>query len=80
MQLANASPSNEHPKLAPDSLVEKLKLADGLVVVPAGPELIMVSGGVASTVHARVAGLGSTFPASSRARTLKLCTPSESPS
>jgi hypothetical protein len=37
---------------------------------------MVVSGGVASTVQVRLAGLASTFPAASTARTLKVCEPS----
>ncbi len=37
-----------------------------------------VSGAVVSTVRTRVAGLGSVFPASSVARTAKVCSPSSS--
>ena len=38
-------------------------------VVPVGPELIVVSGAAVSTVNVRVAGVGSTLPAGSVART-----------
>ena len=39
------------------------------LVVPEGPESIVVFGGVRSTVHVRETGLGSGFPAASTALT-----------
>jgi hypothetical protein len=41
--------------------------------------VIVVSGAVTSTVHARIAGVASTFPAASVARTSKVCVPSARP-
>jgi hypothetical protein len=46
-----------------------------LVVTAAGAELIDVFGACRSIVHARVAGLVSTLPTASRARTAKVCAP-----
>jgi hypothetical protein len=46
------------------------------LVVPGGPEVIVVSGGVVSTVNERLAGDGSGFAAASIARTAKVCGPS----
>jgi hypothetical protein len=55
------------------------KLAEPLVEVPDGPELIVVSGAVTSgglaTVHVRLAGVASWLPAPSFARTSKVCEP-----
>jgi hypothetical protein len=50
-----------------------------LVVVPSGPESMVVSGSVVSMVQVRVAGMGSVFPARSVARTSKVWVPSASP-
>ena len=44
-----------------------------------GPEVMVVSGGVVSTVHEYVAGVGSVLPAASRARTWKVWLPSARP-
>jgi hypothetical protein len=48
-------------------------------VGPDGPEVIVVSGAVRSIVHVKVAGVASTFPATSVARTEKLWLPAVSP-
>ena len=77
MQGAQELASSLHWKLAPDSLAEKAKPASLALEVPEGPESIEVSGavvsggggGTSSTVQLWVAGLGSTFPAASVART-----------
>ena len=53
--------------------------ADVLATVPAGPLVIVVSGAKVSTVHVRLAGVASVFPAPSVARTLKVCAPWASP-
>ena len=71
-QVAKAPESRLHWKVEPGSLEEKPKLGEGLVVVPVGPEVIVVSGGVVSTVNVRVAGKASTLPVLSTARTLKV--------
>jgi hypothetical protein len=80
--------SSLHSKVDPDSVELNEKLADVEVVVPEGPDPIVVSGGVvsgggvegaASTDHASLAGVASTFPAASVARTEKLCPPTFSP-
>lgn len=73
-----------HSKLEPDSVEAKEKLAEVEVVLPPGPPLMLVSGGVvsigggpeASTVQLRVAGVGSMLPVASLARTEKLWLPS----
>lgn len=68
--------SMRHSKLEPDSVLEKLKAAVVLLVEPFGPDVIDVSGGVASTVKVRLAGVASRFPAGSVARTSTVCRPS----
>jgi len=55
-QAAKAAPSSAHAKLAAGSL-EKAKDALVADVVPAGPESITVSGGVASTIQVIEAGV-----------------------
>jgi hypothetical protein len=75
----NAAPSSAHSKLEPVSLAENSKLALVLVVVGGGPKLMVVCGAVVSTVHVKVAGVGSAFPARSTARTSKVCAPWLSP-
>ena len=53
-----------------------------LVVLAGGEDVIVVSGGGAvavEIVHVRVAGVGSTFPATSTARTSNVCVPTASP-
>ena len=66
---APAGRSSLHSNVAPASVAENVN--DGAVplVVPVGPPLIVVSGAAVSTVNARVAGVGSTLPAGSVART-----------
>jgi hypothetical protein len=71
-----------HSKLELLSLDVKLKLAEVEVVVPDGPPVIEVSGGMVSaggvgdsTVQLRVAGVESTFWEASIARTENWCDP-----
>ncbi len=64
--------SMRHWKVEPDSLEAKTKVAVRFLTVPEGPEVIVVSGACESTVNARVAGLASTLPAWSIARTEKV--------
>jgi hypothetical protein len=73
---ANGAVSSEHSKVDPVSVAENVKVADVLAVRPFGPESIVVSGGVTSTVQEWVAGVGSVFPARSVARTSKVWDPS----
>src|SRR5438552_18548192 len=63
------------------SVPAKVNVAWTLAVTEpsAGPLNNDVSGGVVSTVHVRVAGVGSTLPAASTARTMKACWPSARP-
>jgi hypothetical protein len=72
-----AAPSSAHWKLEPVSVEVKLKLALVLVLGFAGEALIDVSGAVVSTltVHECEAGVASTLPAASRARTWNVCGP-----
>ncbi len=70
-------PSMRHWKLAPASEV-KVSVAEVELVVPDGPEPIVVSGAVVSTVHVRVAA-APVLPAASVARTSKVWPPSARP-
>jgi hypothetical protein len=56
-----------------------VKVADALVVVRGGVVKKVVLGAVASTVHVKVAGVASTFPAASMALTEKVWLPSARP-
>jgi redox-regulated HSP33 family molecular chaperone len=60
-------------------LLVKENAALTLFVNESGPVTIVVSGEAESTVHAYVAGVGSTLPAESRARTLNVWLPSLNP-
>ena len=57
----------------------KVKVAWLVAMVPVGPESIVVSGGVVSTVKVRVAGVASWFPAASSALKVAVWGPSERP-
>jgi hypothetical protein len=77
-QAAKAAPSSEHSKLDPASLAVNENVATMSVVLVGGAEVIVVCGGVVSgacTVHEWLAGVASTFPAASRARTWKVWAP-----
>ena len=54
----------------------KAKDAEFWVIVPEGPDVIVVSGATVSTVKVRVAGVWSVLPVVSVARTLKVWAPS----
>jgi hypothetical protein len=69
VQSLNEAPSSEHWNVEPGSLDEKANVALVLVVVPLGPDVIVVSGAVVSIVQLRLAGLESTLPAASMALT-----------
>ena len=76
----NAAPSSEHSKLEPCSLAEKPNVAPVLAVTAGGaPDPIVVCGAVVSTVHVRLAGVCSTFPAASVARIRISCWPTVRP-
>ena len=79
VHVANAAPSSEHWKVLPDSLEVKLKLALVWLVALAGADVIVVSGGVRSIVHVKLAGVASVLPTASVARTSKVCVPATSP-
>src|SRR3954452_2454009 len=73
-----------HWNVEPDSVEANAKLAEPVATVPLGPDEIDVSGavvssGVVSIVHVRVAGEASVLPAPSVARTLNVCEPSARP-
>ena len=76
MQVANAAASRRHSNVTPVSVPENVKAAVAVLIAPVGPVLIVVSGAAVSTVNVRVAGVASTFPAASRARTSNVCAPS----
>ncbi len=73
--VAEPGPSRRHSKLEPVSLEENANCGEAELIVPVGPESIVVSGATVSTVKVRVAGVASTLPAASRARTSKVCAP-----
>ena len=80
MQLCQAAAwfeSRRHSKLDPGSEEEKPKTGLVSLVVPDGPESIVVCGGVASMVQVRDAGVASVFPTASVARTSNVWEPSE---
>src|SRR5918997_1759085 len=68
VQALNAAPSSEHSNVEPASLAEKVSSAEVLAVSAGGPEAIVVS-----------AGVGSTWPAPSVARTCSSCPPTARP-
>jgi hypothetical protein len=72
---APAGVSSLHSNVEP--LSEDVNVNDGAVtvVVPVGPPVIVVSGAAVSTVNDRVAGLASTLPAPSVARTENVYAP-----
>ena len=75
-QAANDAPSTLHSNVA-GSLAMNSKCAHVSRVVPDGwAEVIVVSGGVVSTVQVRSAGVGSVLPVVSVARTRNECGPS----
>jgi hypothetical protein len=79
VHVAKAPASSLHSKVDPDSLDVNANEALVEVVGFAGPEPIVVSGGVVSAgaliVQVRVAGEASVLAAASVARTLKVCEP-----
>ncbi len=72
---AKAPSSTRHSYVTP-APPENSKAGVGSSVVPVGPEVIVVSGAIVSTVNVRAAGVGSTLPAASSARTSSVCRPS----
>jgi hypothetical protein len=82
VQSAHEAESTRHSKTEFASVAVKANVGVLSVVVPVGPEVIVVSGAVVSaggavpTVNARVAGEASVLPATSVARTETLWAPS----
>jgi hypothetical protein len=76
VHVPNGASSSEHSKVLPDSFDEKVKLADVLPEKGLGPESIVVTGAVVSTVHIHSAGVASGLPAGSRPRTRNVWVPS----
>src|SRR5258706_10697200 len=79
VQAAKAAPSREHSKVALPSFDVKVKVALVELVAAAGCPVMVVSGATVSTVHENVAGVGSTLPAESVARTWKVWPPCARP-
>jgi hypothetical protein len=77
-QFVNAPVSTEHWNVDGVSLDVNANVGVESFVGPLGPEVIVVSGAVVSAVNARVAGVGSVFPAGSVARTENVYGPSRS--
>jgi hypothetical protein len=69
LHAVKAAPSSEHWNVTPVSGDERSKVAVVEFTLPPGPETMLVSGATVSTVHPREAGVGSTLPAVSTART-----------
>jgi hypothetical protein len=70
-----AEPSRLQVKVDPLLVDVKLKLAEVVVTVPEGPAVMLVSGGL-TTVQLWLAGVASTLPVASVARTWNVCEPS----
>jgi hypothetical protein len=70
-KLATPEPEPSSPLKSKEAEVEALGSG--------GPEVIVVCGGVASTVQVTESGVGSTFPRLSTARTANVCGPLPSP-
>ena len=79
MQAANDPESSLQAKVLPDSVDVKLKVALAFPVDDAGLAVMVVSGGVMSTTHASIAGVGSVLPAASVAPTWKVWLPEAKP-
>ena len=75
VQAAKAAASTRHSNDDPASEANE-NVGVLSLVVPLGPAVIVVSGGVVSTVNERVAGEASTLPEASFARTANVCAPS----
>jgi hypothetical protein len=74
-----AAPSRLQANVEPASVDVKLKLGAVELLGFAGLEVIVVSGGVVSIVHVKLAGVRSVFPAGSVARTWKVWLPGTTP-
>src|SRR5439155_3649939 len=73
--MVKADESIRHSNVDPIWVAWNVNVAVMSCVTLDGPESMIVSGGIVSTIHVRAAGDGSTFPARSVARTLKVCEP-----
>ena len=73
--VAAPGPSSLHSNVEPDSVEVNANVAVVAVTVPLGPLVIEVFGAVRSIVHVRVAGVASTLPVESFARTENVCEP-----
>jgi hypothetical protein len=79
-QNTSGPPSSEHWKLTPASFALNSNVALVLVVSAGGPDSIVVTGAVRWPIaHSYSAGVGSTVPAASLARTSSRCSPSSRP-
>ena len=78
MPVVAPGPSSLHSKVEPVFVELNANDADAELTSPVGPEVIDVSGVVVSTVNERVAGVASTLPAPSVARTENVYEPSTS--
>ena len=74
---ANASVPRRHSNV-PGSDAVNVNCGVVTLIVPVGPDSIVVSGAAVSIVNIREAGVGSTLPAASVARTVNACVPSAS--
>src|SRR3954452_5702307 len=75
VQGTNAAPSTLHWNVAPGSFELNAKLGVLSLIGPLGPDVMCVSGGVASTTKLRAAGVESGVWPLLRARTEKACVP-----
>jgi hypothetical protein len=74
-QASNGAPSSEHSNVDPASFAENVKLADFSRVSCAGPESMLVSGGVLSIDQVKLAGVSSVLSRRSVARTSNVYVP-----
>jgi hypothetical protein len=79
VQADHGPPSRRHAKLEPGSSDENSNVGEASALGFDGATSIVVTGGTVSIVQACVAGVASTFPAASIARTEKVCPPSPRP-
>jgi hypothetical protein len=78
VQAVHALLSSLHSNVESTSVAAKENVAVVTETVPLGPLVIEVFGATVSTVHVRVAGVGSTIPAAFLALTENVCEPFES--
>ena len=76
--MLNVGPSSLHSKVLPALVAVKLKVALVLLVRAGGAAVMVVSGAVVSIVQVKLAGVASTLPAVSIARTWKVWLPAAS--